>query len=81
MRSCTCTAQNTIEETVLELRALQRRPAAEWGSAADESSATALNAQNGALRVVAQQGAKRGSNTVREEHNAMLRSLLCIKTE
>ena len=30
-------------------------------------------------QIVAQQGGKRGASTVREEHNAMMRSLLAIK--
>jgi len=64
-----------VEEKVLELRALQRCPAAEQGSA----DATAMDVSPGALRVVAQQGTKKGSNNIREQHNAMLRSLLCIK--
>ena len=32
-----------------------------------------------ALQVAAQQGGKRGASSVREEHNAMMRSLLAIR--
>ena len=67
-----------MEEKVLELRALQRRPASEQATE-KAASATAMDVQPGALRVVHQQGQRRGASTIREEHNAMLRSLLCIK--
>ena len=69
--------QGTVEEKVLELRALQRRQAAEQGGA-EESSVTAMDVRPGQLRVVAQQGGRKGA-TIREEHNAMLRALLCIR--
>ena len=69
--------QGTVEERVLEVRALQRRAGAEPG-AAEEPRITAMDVRPGQLRVVAQQGARRGA-TIREEHNAMLRSLLCIR--
>lgn len=69
--------QGTVEERVLEVRALQRRAGAEQG-AAEEHGITAMDVRPGQLRVVAQQGARRGA-TIREEHNAMLRALLCIR--